>query len=143
MELVLSAQQQRIVRNDNTVTFNNLILQLPPARHRAHFVRCPVTVHQFSDGKLGVSYQGRLLARYGCDGELIHPAASNKVRVASAQRLASEKMLAGAAATHLRTGIRNPHFSARARVPIESAGGKMSSQPVGNLTHTLQPQEAT
>jgi hypothetical protein len=45
-------------------------------------VRCPVTVHQFSDGNLGISYQGRLLARYDRDGELIHPttAASKRVR---------------------------------------------------------------
>jgi hypothetical protein len=27
-------------------------------------VRCPVTVHQFSDRTLGVTYQGQLLARY-------------------------------------------------------------------------------
>jgi hypothetical protein len=31
---------------------HNLMLQLPPSKHRAHFVRCPVTVHQFSDGHL-------------------------------------------------------------------------------------------
>ncbi len=67
----------------------------------------------------------RLLARYGCDAELLHPAASNKVRVASAQRWASEKMLAGAL------------------LPTCGLGSGIHSQPVGNLTHTMQPQEAT
>jgi hypothetical protein len=57
---VLSSKHERIVRNDNTITFKNLILQLPSTRHRIHFVRCPVTVHQFANRTLGVSYQGGL-----------------------------------------------------------------------------------
>src|SRR5947209_1461457 len=47
LELVLSSKHERVVRNDNTVSFQNLILQLPSTRHRRHFVRCPVIVHQF------------------------------------------------------------------------------------------------
>ncbi len=87
LELVLSTKHQRIVRNDNTVVFRNLILQLPATRQRIHFVRCPVTVHQFSNATLGVSYQGRLLARYDSNGGLLptNPA-PNKVRAADAQR---------------------------------------------------------
>ena len=49
LELVLSSKHQRVVRNDNTVTCQNLILQLPSTRHRMHFVRCPVIVHQFAN----------------------------------------------------------------------------------------------
>ena len=86
VELVLSSQHQRIVRNDNTVVFQNLILQLPATRQRIHFVRCPVTVHQFANATLGVSYQGRLLARYdSCGGLLPTSPAPNKVRAAGAQ----------------------------------------------------------
>src|SRR5437870_4027293 len=55
LELVLSSKHERVVRNDNTVTFKNLILQLPATRQRIHFVRCPVTVHQFGNGTLGIS----------------------------------------------------------------------------------------
>lgn len=71
LELLLSSQHERTVRNDSTVVFANLQLQLPPARERAHYVRCPVLVHEFPDGMLGVSYQGRLLARYDASGELV------------------------------------------------------------------------
>ena len=53
------------------MVFHNLILQLPATRQRIHFVRCPVTVHQFSNATLGVSYQGRLLARYDSSGGLL------------------------------------------------------------------------
>ena len=125
---MLSARHERVVRNDNTVSFNNLILQLPPSRERIHFVRCPITVHQFSDGKLGISYQGRLLARYSRDGELLHPttASSNKVRAASVQPLGQPTNAAPAAAPHWRTRSRLSHFSARTPQAGEGAGEKMS-----------------
>jgi hypothetical protein len=127
LELLLSARHERVVRNDNTVGFQNLLLQLPPSRHRAHFVRCPVTVHQFSDGTLGISYQARLLARYDSRGELLHHAAApNKVRAAGAQPLGRPKDAVPAAATHQRTRSRISHFSTPAPVNSEGAGGKMS-----------------
>src|SRR6201987_82749 len=127
LELVLSSKHERIVRNDNTITFKNLILQLPTTRHRIHFVRCPVTVHQFANGTLGISYQGRLLARYDASGESLQPS-PNKERAAGTQRLASTAVQR--VATPRRTRIQNPHFSARTPIAGESAGGKMLlSQP--------------
>lgn len=68
LRLLLSAQEERIVRKDNTITFNGVVLQLKPTRDRLHFVRCPVLVHQFFDENLGVSYQGKLLATFNRDG---------------------------------------------------------------------------
>lgn len=125
LDLVLSAQHQRIVRNDNTVVFHNLILQLPATRQRIHFVRCPVTVHQFSNATLGVSYQGRLLARYDSSGGLLS-ASPNQVRAASAQRPGRPKNAVPAAALPCTARIQNPHFFARTPKPGESAGKKMS-----------------
>lgn len=72
LKLLLSIQHERIVRNDNTVTYQNIILQIPETDQRIHYVRCPVTVHEFPSGHLGVSYQGGLLAEYQSDGTLIH-----------------------------------------------------------------------
>jgi len=71
LELLLSAQHRRTVNNDSTVAFHTLSLQLPRTAERAHYVRCEATVHEFPEGPLGISYQGRLLARYGRDGELL------------------------------------------------------------------------
>jgi transposase len=122
LELLLSSRHERVVRNDHTVLFHNLVLQLPPSRYRTHFVRCPVTVHQFADGTLGISYQGRLLARYDAAGGPLHPA-PNKERAASAQRAASQAVRR--VATHWPTPTQNPHFSARTPAAGESAGGKM------------------
>ena len=134
LELVLSAREDRVVRNDNTVGYHNLILQLPPSRYRTHFVRCPVTVHQFSDGKLGVSYQGRLLARYDHGGELLHPTTLNKVRAARAQPPGPHNNAVPAAAPHWRTRARLSHFSARTPQTGEGAGEKMSISQTANST---------
>lgn len=71
LRLVLSIQHDRTVGNDHTVQFRGLVLQLPPTRQRPSYARCPVTVHQFTDETLGVSHQGRLLARFNTDGELL------------------------------------------------------------------------
>jgi len=76
LALLLSVHHPRTVQNDSTVHFRNRALQLPRTPERLHYVRCPVTVHEFPDTTLGVSYCGRLLARYGADGELLPPTPS-------------------------------------------------------------------
>jgi transposase len=133
LELVLSSRHQRVVRNDNTLSFQGLCLQLPSTRQRLHFVRCPVTVHEFANGTLGVSYQGRLLARYDAAGQPFH-LIPNKVRAATAQELGRPIDAVPVPAVHLRTRIHNLHFSARAPNPGEGAGGKMSTTTAFNPT---------
>jgi transposase len=71
LNLLLSVQHERTVKNDNTVQFRRTILQLPSTRTRNHYVRCPVLVHELTKGTLAVTYQGNLVAEYTTDGELI------------------------------------------------------------------------
>ena len=71
LDLLLSVHHERTVTNDSTVSFHSLSLQLPRRTDRAHYVRCPVLVHEFPEGTLGISYQGRLLARYDRAGQLL------------------------------------------------------------------------
>lgn len=71
-KLLLSIKHERIVRNDNTVTYKNVILQIPQTKDKIHYVRCPVKVHEFCDDTLGVSYQGKLLQTYQQDGTLLN-----------------------------------------------------------------------
>lgn len=71
LELLFSVQHERVVRKDNTVQFQNTVLQLSPTAERNHFVRCPVLVHEFLDGTLGVSYHGQVLRRFQQDGRPI------------------------------------------------------------------------
>ena len=78
LELLLSTQHERVVRNDSTVPFETLTLQLPVLPQRPHYVRCPVLVHEFPQGTLGISYQGGLLARYDREGHLLPAAAPHR-----------------------------------------------------------------
>jgi hypothetical protein len=71
LRLLLSAQEERVVRKDNTVMLDGLNLQIEPTRERRHFIRCPVTVHRFFDGTLGISYQGQLIQTFDSHGESI------------------------------------------------------------------------
>jgi hypothetical protein len=132
LELVLSSKHARVVRNDNTVAFHGMVLPLPTTKYRSHFVRCAVTVHQFSNDTRGISYQGRLLARYHRAGQILHPG-SHKERAATAQRWAGESMPAGAPPSQLPARIQSQHFSARAPDAGESAGEKM---PLAELIQT-------
>lgn len=71
LPMVFSAQYERTVRNDGTVTYRSHTFQLPPSDQRTSYSRCLVIVHHFADDTWGVSYQGRLLGRFTPDGEEI------------------------------------------------------------------------
>ena len=66
---ILCIQQERTVSNDNTVRYRGLSLQLPPDRHRRHYVKATVRVHEYPDGTLAVFHGPRCLARYRTTGE--------------------------------------------------------------------------
>lgn len=68
---ILSLQEERTVGNDNTVRYKNLSLQIPPDKHRNHYVRAKVRVHEYPDGNLAVFHGPRRLADYTPQGELI------------------------------------------------------------------------
>ena len=53
---------------DNTVRSG---LQLPADRHRRHYVKATVRVHEYPDGTLAVFHGPRCLARYNANGEPI------------------------------------------------------------------------
>jgi hypothetical protein len=65
---ILCLQEERTVGNDNTVRYRGLVLQIPADRHRHHYVKCKVRVHEYSDGALAVFHGPRCLAHYRADG---------------------------------------------------------------------------
>lgn len=67
---ILSVQEERVVGNDNTVRYERRVLQIPADRHRHHYVKCKVRVHEYPDGRLAVFHGPRCLARYHADGTL-------------------------------------------------------------------------
>jgi hypothetical protein len=68
---ILCVQEERVVANDNTVRYKGLVLQIPADRHRHHYVKARVRVHEYPDGHLAVFHGPRCLARYTAEGELI------------------------------------------------------------------------
>ena len=71
LDLLLSAHHDRVVQKDSTVVFEKLHLQLPPGRERSHYIRCPVVIHELVNGRLAVSYQGKRIALFDRQGNLL------------------------------------------------------------------------
>jgi len=68
IEDVLCIQEDRVVGADNCVTWNRRSLQIPPQRHRRHYVRATVRVHEYADGSLAIFDGPRCLARFDPKG---------------------------------------------------------------------------
>jgi transposase len=71
LEDILCVHEERVVGNDNTVRYKNRTLQIPADRHRRHYVKAKVMVHEYPDHSLAVFHGPRRLARYSAEGELI------------------------------------------------------------------------
>ena len=67
---VLCERHERTVGNDNCVSFEKLKLQIPPDRHRCHYVKARVTVLRRINGTLAILHGPRKLAEYTAEGRL-------------------------------------------------------------------------
>lgn len=65
---ILCIQEERTAGNDNTVRYQGLSLQIPENRHRHHYVKAKVRVHEYPDGRLAVFHGPRRLAVFEPDG---------------------------------------------------------------------------
>jgi hypothetical protein len=64
LESIFSLQFERTVNRDNTVSFENMTLQIEPVRWRGTLAGCTVMVHQHLDGTLSLSYGPHAFGRY-------------------------------------------------------------------------------
>jgi transposase len=71
---ILCHQEERVVQNDNTVSYNTLRLQIPKDDLRHHYVKTTVQVRQYLDGSLGLFFGNRCLGRYDAMGHIQEPA---------------------------------------------------------------------
>lgn len=67
---ILCIQEERVVGNDNTVTWRRLSLQIPQSPLRPHFVRAKVRVLEYPDGRLAVFWGPHRLADYDALGNI-------------------------------------------------------------------------
>jgi len=68
LDLIFALQFERTVNRDNTVSIQNLRLQIEAVRWRASLAGCTVTVHQHLDGTFSLTHGPHCLGRYGAQG---------------------------------------------------------------------------
>lgn len=68
LEDILCVQDSRQVGRDNCVVWKGLSLHIPPQRHRHHYVKATVRVHEYPDGRLALFDGPSCLARFHPDG---------------------------------------------------------------------------
>ena len=76
LERIFSLQFERNVNRDNTVSFQNLSLQIERVRWRATLAGCQVVVHQHLNGTLSLTHGPHCLGRYDGGGAPLPPKAS-------------------------------------------------------------------
>ncbi len=62
LEEILTVQEERTLGNDNTVQYKRLSLQIPADKHRYHYVKVRMKVHEYPDQTLAVFHGPRKLA---------------------------------------------------------------------------------
>src|SRR5881227_1520268 len=68
LDLIFALQFERTVNRDNTVSIQNLRLQIEPVRWRATLAGCSVTVHQHLDGTYTITHGPQRLGHYTREG---------------------------------------------------------------------------
>jgi transposase len=68
---ILCVRGDRVVGNDNTVRYRTLVLKIPEGRHRHHYVKARVRVHEYPDGSLAIFHGPRCLAKYDAEGKSV------------------------------------------------------------------------
>jgi hypothetical protein len=68
LDLIFALKFERTVNRDNTVSIQNLRLQIEPVRWRATLAGCTVTVHQHLDGTFTITHGPQRLGHYSAEG---------------------------------------------------------------------------
>jgi hypothetical protein len=114
LERIFSLQFERTVNRDNTVSFQNLSLQLERVGWRGRLAGCQVTVHQHLDGTLSITHGPHCLGRYSAQGTA----------------MATTKMPAQRAVEKARGGkVINPTFPPRLEIPQSARDSHFPTAP--------------
>ena len=68
LDLIFALPFERTVNRDNTVSVQNLCLQIEPVRWRATLAGCTLTVHQHLDGTFTITHGPQHLGHYSAQG---------------------------------------------------------------------------
>lgn len=116
LEQVFSLQFERTVSRDNTVSFQNLALQIQPVRWRGTLAGCTVIAHQHLDGMLSLRYGPHLVGCYNAQGcALLEPDKAKR------HRKAVEKPLRGKPKPGFPLRLEIPHTPRDSHFPTATA----------------------
>jgi hypothetical protein len=123
--LIFALQFERTVNRDNTVSFQNLNLQIEAVRWRASLAGCSVIVHQHLDGTISLTHGPHRLGRYSARGGAL---VDNKIR----RERAVEKTRGGK--------VQKPTFPPRLEIPQTPRDSHFPTAPTtaGRLPQTGQ-----
>jgi transposase len=68
LDLIFALQFERAVNRDNTISFQNLALQIERVAWRGTLAGCTVTLHQHLDGTLSITHGPHRLGQYTAEG---------------------------------------------------------------------------
>jgi hypothetical protein len=77
LEKVFSRHHERVIGNDNVVTFGKVKLQIERQTFRFSMAKCRVLVCEHLDGTIAIYYGPNLLGRYHPDGRLLAPTSTS------------------------------------------------------------------
>ena len=114
LEMVFTQRFERTVDRDNTVRFNNLVLQIERAEWRPTMAGCKVIIHQHLDTTLTLMIAGHRVGQYSAQGKLLTPLTKKQIK-------AVEKTLKGK--------VKKPTFPFNLQIPQNTRDSHFPTAP--------------
>jgi len=86
LDKIFCFKHERTVNNDNTISFNNRILQIGPSELRISFAKCRVMVYEHLDGSITIGYGPHMIGYYSPKDLSTNSHYSQKEKVAKRKR---------------------------------------------------------
>ena len=86
LDKIFCFKHERTVNNDNTISFNNRILQIGPSELRISFAKCRVMVYEHLDGSITIGYGPHMIGYYPPKDLSTNSHYSQKEKVAKRKR---------------------------------------------------------
>jgi hypothetical protein len=80
LEMIFTQRYERTVDRDNTVRFNNLVMQLERAHWRDTLAGCKAIIHQHLDMTLTLMIAGHRIGHYSAEGKLLTPLSKKQIK---------------------------------------------------------------
>jgi transposase len=91
LDLVFALQHERAVGRDNTLSYNNLVLQIEKTKWRYSLAGCKLKVYEHLDGTISLGYGPHIVGHYSASGVPLVAVAAPRQRGTSKNKRHSDK----------------------------------------------------